>query len=323
MSLYHFINLINPLKNIKRNLQMFVMTNPWVEKYRPSTLENVVLSDINKRIIDNIIEDNYFPNLLLYGPPGTGKTTTIINLLNAYQKRHNQENKELIIHLNASDDRGIDIIRNQIQQFISTKNMFNKGLKFVVLDEVDYMTKAAQQALRHLMQTYKLNIRFCLICNYISKIDENLQNEFLRLRFNELPKDDVIKFLKNIIDNEKLDISLEKIQQIQDFYRSDIRSMINFIQSNQSNINIVTSNVWNKLLIIKEKKEIIKYIHDISISYDIEIKNVIKDFLNFLIINKISTSEFLDFVENIIHSDVKSVYMVNYFADNINKFINI
>ena len=310
-------------KNIKRKIQMSVMTNPWVEKYRPPTLENVVLSYINKRIIDNIIKENYFPNLLLYGPPGTGKTTTIINLLNAYQKQHNQENKELIIHLNASDDRGIDIIRNQIQQFISTKNMFNKGLKFVVLDEVDYMTKAAQQALRHLMQTYKSNIRFCLICNYISKIDENLQNEFLRLRFNELPMNEVIKFLKNIIDNEKLDISLEKIQQIQDFYRSDIRSMINFIQSNQANINIVTSDVWNKLLIIQEKKEIIKYVNDISISYDIEIKNVIKDFFNFLIINKNITTEFLDFVENIIHSDVKSVYMVNYFADNINKYMNL
>ena len=308
------------IKNIKRKIQKSVMTNPWVEKYRPTTLENVVLGNINKRIIDNIIEENYFPNLLLYGPPGTGKTTTIINLLNAYQKHHNQENKELIIHLNASDDRGIDIIRNQIQQFISTKNMFNKGLKFVVLDEVDYMTKAAQQALRHLMQTYKSNIRFCLICNYISKIDENLQNEFLRLRFNELPKEDVIKFLENIIQNEKLDISIEKIQQIQDFYRSDIRSMINFIQSNQTNINIITSDVWKKLINIKEKREIIKELHNISMSYDIEIKNVIKDFLNFLIINKNITTEFLDFVENIIHSDVKSIYMVNYFADNINKF---
>lgn len=299
------------------------MSNPWVEKYRPDTLENVVLSDFNKRIINNIIEDNYFPNLLLYGPPGTGKTTTIINLVNAYQKKYREENKELIIHLNASDDRGIDIIRNQIQQFISTKNMFNKGLKFVILDEVDYMTKAAQQALRHLIQTYKSNIRFCLVCNYISKIDENLQTEFLSLRFNELSENNVISFLENIIQNEKLNISFETIKQIRYFYKSDMRSMINFLQSNQTSINIITEDIWeNLILIIKGKKNIINYLYNISISYNIDVKNTIKDFFNFLIINNRVTSECLDFVENIIHSEVKSIYMVNYFADNINKYLD-
>jgi DNA polymerase III delta prime subunit len=91
---------------------------PFVELYRPKNFENIVLDPLNKQILKNIIETSYFPNLLFYGPPGTGKTTTIINLINAYQTKLNMKNKDLIIHLNASDERGIDIIRNQINYFV-------------------------------------------------------------------------------------------------------------------------------------------------------------------------------------------------------------
>ena len=134
---------------------------PWVEKYRPKSFEKIVLTPYNKAILSNILKKNYFPNLLFYGPPGTGKTTTIINLISEYQNMYNQKHKELIIHLNASDDRGIDIIRNQINQFVNSKNLFGKGVKFVILDEVDYMTKNAQQALKFLIQECSNNIRFC------------------------------------------------------------------------------------------------------------------------------------------------------------------
>ena len=129
-------------------------SNVWVEKYRPTEFDNIVLDPLNKTILMNIIETGYFPNLLFYGPPGTGKTTTIINFVNSYvQEKLNQKNKELMIHLNASDERGIDIIRSQINQFVNSKTMLvNHGMKFVILDEVDYMTKNAQQALRYLLQ---------------------------------------------------------------------------------------------------------------------------------------------------------------------------
>ena len=156
---------------------------PWIEKYRPTQFDDIVLDPLNKKLLENIIKQNNFPNLLFYGPPGTGKTTTIINLINRYQDEYNQKNKGLMIHLNASDDRGIDVIRNQINQFVNTKTLFGNGMKFVILDEVDYMTKNAQQALKYLIQQYANNIRFCLICNYISRIDTSLQNEFIRLRF--------------------------------------------------------------------------------------------------------------------------------------------
>ena len=95
---------------------------PWVEKYRPTNFETIVLSDENKEIFNNIFNHQYSPNLLLYGPPGTGKTTTIMNLIHKYQQQNNQLNKGLMIHLNASDERGIDIIRNQINNFVNSKN---------------------------------------------------------------------------------------------------------------------------------------------------------------------------------------------------------
>ena len=231
---------------------------PFCEKYRPSDFEEIVLDPLNKQIFKNIIETQYFPNLLFYGPPGTGKTTTIINLINAYQNKLNIKKKDLIIHLNASDERGIDIIRNQINFFVNSKPLFNNGMKFVILDEVDYMTKNAQQALRYLLQNFKGSVRFCLICNYISRIDEGLQNEFIRLRFNQLPKEHIIAFLRNICNSEKLNFSDDALMNIQKLFKSDMRSMINFIQSNQyivktenniivnenNFINIIHINKW-------------------------------------------------------------------------------
>jgi replication factor C subunit 3/5 len=285
---------------------------PFTEKYRPTNFDDIVLDHSNKQILTNIIETSYFPNLLFYGPPGTGKTTTIINLINAYQTKLKNRNKDLIIHLNASDERGIDIIRNQISCFVNSKPLFNNGMKFVILDEVDYMTKNAQQALRYLLQNFSGSVRFCLICNYISKIDEGLQNEFIRLRFNQLPTHEIVKFLTNISVSENLNMSQQSLNSIQKLYKSDIRSMVNFMQSNQDLIkdnmcfNIIDDTVWTNLIHKISSKEkiddIAAYVYDISTRYNVDKKNIIKDFINYIIRNRPITSEFLNFAENIMHS---------------------
>jgi replication factor C subunit 3/5 len=297
---------------------------PFVEKHRPKKFEDIVLDPLNKKILQNIIETSHFPNLLLYGPPGTGKTTTIINLVDAYQEKLGKRNKDLMIHLNASDERGIDIIRNQINLFVSSKPLFNTGMKFVILDEIDYMTKNAQQALRYLLQNYSTGVRFCLICNYISRIDDGLQNEFLKLRFNQLPQNDTVGFLKKIATTEKLCISDKSLISIKKLYKSDIRSMVNFMQSNQDVLDegmfkIIDEERWSILLNKIKSKETIesiaKYISETSMVYNIDKKNIIKDFLNYIIRNKQDavTSKFLFFIENVIHFQECNIdYFVNY-----------
>jgi DNA polymerase III delta prime subunit len=241
-----------------------------------------------------------------------------------------------MIHLNASDERGIDIIRSQIHQFVNSNSLFHNGIKFVILDEVDYMTKNAQQALKYLLQNYSNTARFCLICNYISKIDEGLQNEFVRLRFNQLPKKDIIVFLKNISKNEKLNINDESLIAIQQLYKSDIRSMINFMQSNQNIINnsneifcIIDNNIWetftNNLIKKINLDLLVSYIHDISIKYNINKKNIIKDYLNYIIRNKpnIVNSNFLKFVENLLHSqEDNNQTFIYYSLSRLSSFVN-
>jgi DNA polymerase III delta prime subunit len=206
-------------------------------------------------------------------------------------------------------------------------------MKFVILDEVDYMTKNAQQALRYLLQNYSSTVRFCLICNYISRIDEGLQNEFLRLRFNQLPESDIVNFLSNIAKMEKLNMSEKSIKSIQQLYKSDMRSMINFMQTNQNQLNetefnIIDNDVWQTLyfkFINGEKLEdIIIFIHNLSMNYNIDKKNIIKYYLNYIIRNKseVVTSDFLSFVENIMHfQDCKNTHYVNYSLTRLSSFI--
>jgi len=308
-------------------------TVPWVEKYRPTDFDHIVLDPINQQLFRNILDKKYFPNLLFYGPPGTGKTTTIINLINEYQRRHYKTvNKNLVIHLNASDERGIDIIRNHIYQFIKTKNMFDIGMKFVILDEVDYMTKNAQQALKYLLQTCTQNVRFCLICNYISKIEESLQNEFICIRFNQLPKRDISQFIKRISDNEGLNLSDASIDTIQTMFSSDIRSMINFIQLNSS---VGGGDDWDKKIINKQKmadlhqvlldnsvslEEAKYYIHEISVQYNIDKKSILLKYIHYLIENEDYTPEILDMIGEILHNgDVKTETFLDFFVCEIRR----
>ena len=314
-------------KNINNYLKN---STPWVEKYRPAVFEEIVLDPLNKKLLKNIIDNNYFPNLLFYGPPGTGKTTTIINLVNMYQEKMNLKNKGLMIHLNASDERGIDIIRNQINSFVNSKSLFGEGMKFVILDEVDYMTKTAQIALRYLLNNYNnnYNVRFCLICNYISRIDESLQTEFVRMRFNQLPEADIIKFLQKINENENLQIKPDILISIQKYFMSDIRSMINYMQTNQDLIHeckIIKNDLWVKLTkdFVKNKNhnDIVKKINYISREYNIEPKNILKIYLNYIIRNYAVTKELLYNIENIMHlQSCKTEHVINYIIYKLKLF---
>ena len=270
----------------------------------------------------NILKEKKFFNLIFYGPPSTGKTTTIINLLKKFQEIHNENGKDLIIHLNASDERGIDVIRNQIQGFVDSKNLFNKGHKFVILDEVDYMTKNAQQALRYLINVNKENVSFCLICNYISKIDISLREEFINIRFNQLPKLDIINFLKKIVDSEDINIQDEsKLYKLQEYFNSDIRSMINYLQSNQdvlvNNFNIIKDEDFDELFSDKlslDKFE--KKIYNISVMNNIPRKKTLYKLLKYSYDRTLNT-DLLKILISCFHTDINVDLLVKYIYYNL------
>lgn len=282
---------------------------PWVEKYRPTKIDNIVLNNYNKSIFSNMIKTNRFPNLLFYGPPGTGKTTTIINLIHEYQLKYNEHNVDLYLHLNASDERGIDVIRGQIQQFVISNPLFKDGIKFVILDEVDYMTKAAQQAFKMLIQDINGNVRFCLLCNYISRIDESLQSYFMRVHFDNLPEPDILQFLQLINTSENLSLSTVSLQYVQKTFLSDIRSMVNFMQANHIEMNTMLNTGdkhWHNLtLMIKDKgltdKEVIDYFLTLI---SIDFRSSFIDYICYLMKNekKILNNTFFEFGEFIIHN---------------------
>jgi len=295
---------------------------PWVEKYRPSRFEDIVLDDVNRKIFENIIKTERFPNLLFYGPPGTGKTTTIVNLIKSYQEKINNIDSKLMIHLNASDDRGIDIIRSQISQFVNSKTLFNTGLKFVILDEADYMTKNAQQALHNLIENMNSSIRICLICNYLSKIDSSLQGEFIQIRFNKLPEKDIGKFLENIAKQEKItDLSKTNINLILDSYKNDIRSMINYMQSckktSKKNL-LIDSKAYNELTkIIKEssvESKLITKINTLSIKYKMDRYEILKKYLKYLLFSnkKYYVPKMFNLLKLVNHNEGKDDIMISY-----------
>ena len=287
---------------------------PWVEKYRPENFDEIVLEPLNRRIFLNILNKKYFPNMIFYGPPGTGKTTTIINLIKEWQEKYQESRNGMVIHLNASDERGIDIIRNQIYQFVQSKNMFEKGIKFVILDEVDYMTKNAQQALKYLLQTCTQNVRFCLICNYISKVDECLKNELLSVRFNQLPENEINEFLLQVSKSENLDLSKTTIQTIQKMFVCDIRSMVNFIQVNQGisdwDIQTINDGVYDKLheLLFQDEDDdsISKYLSVVSSQYNIDKQKILTNYYNYSIYIKkrVFDSQVLRNIGELLHNNI-------------------
>ncbi|ORX69552.1 P-loop containing nucleoside triphosphate hydrolase protein [Linderina pennispora] len=201
---------------------------PWVEKYRPTTLSELVSQ---KDIVDTLqrfIDSGKLPHLLFYGPPGTGKTTTILAIA---RKLYGKSMRNMVLELNASDDRGIDVIRDQIKTFASTRTVFSSGLKLVVLDEADAMTSAAQAALRRVIEKYTKNVRFCIICNYVSKITPAVQSRCTRFRFAPLVLSDINSRLDMIVERESVNITPEGKQALIKLSNGDMRRVLNVLQA--------------------------------------------------------------------------------------------
>lgn len=203
---------------------------PWVEKYRPATLEDLVSHKDITSTIERFIEKNRLPHLLFYGPPGTGKTSTILAMA---RKIYGESYRNNVLELNASDDRGIEVVREQIKSFASTRNVFSNqgGFKLIVLDEADAMTTAAQGALRRVIEQYTRNVRFCIICNYVNKIIPAIQSRCTKFRFNPLELDQVEGRLQVVIDQEKCNLTKDGKTALIKLSRGDMRRALNILQA--------------------------------------------------------------------------------------------
>ncbi|KAF2142820.1 uncharacterized protein K452DRAFT_326077 [Aplosporella prunicola CBS 121167] len=215
-------------------------TLPWVEKYRPDTLADVsghqdILATINK-----FVDSNRLPHLLLYGPPGTGKTSTVLAL--ARRIYGNKNMRQMVLELNASDDRGIDVVREQIKTFSSTKQIFSAApapgsasslasFKLIILDEADAMTSTAQMALRRIMEKYTANTRFCIIANYTHKLSPALLSRCTRFRFSPLKEPDIRRLVDEVIEKENVEIVPEAADALVRLSKGDMRRALNVLQA--------------------------------------------------------------------------------------------
>jgi len=202
---------------------------PWVEKYRPSSLDDILAHEDIISTIRTLIQQNRLPHLLFYGPPGTGKTTTALacaRLLYGPNLQHS------VMELNASDDRGIDVVRTQIKDFAGTKQIFSSvPFKLIILDEADQMTSEAQAALRRVIEKFTSNVRFCIICNQVNKITAAVQSRCTRFRFGPLKKGQVMERLQAIVKEEGIPFDDEGLQAVHKLSGGDMRKCLNILQA--------------------------------------------------------------------------------------------
>ncbi|KNC79931.1 replication factor C subunit 5 [Sphaeroforma arctica JP610] len=201
---------------------------PWVEKYRPKCMDDLVSHTDIISTIQTFIKEDRVPHMLFYGPPGTGKTSTILAVA---QQIYGPKYKNMILELNASDDRGIDVVREKIKSFASTRTIFSSGYKLIILDEADAMTNAAQAALRRVIEKYTKNVRFCLICNYVSKIIPAVQSRCTSFRFAPLAVEQMEDRLQHVVASEKVNITPDGHKALLNLANGDMRKVLNVLQA--------------------------------------------------------------------------------------------
>ncbi len=238
----------------------------WTERYRPSKFSELVGQDNSMKRVEALTNSMNLPHMLFAGPAGTGKSTLALIVV---KELYGENWRENYLELNASDERGINVIREKVKNFARTKSLGNIPFKIIFLDEADALTPEAQQALRRTMENYSATCRFILSCNYSSKIIDPIQSRCAIFRFKLLEKKDIEKVIIKIAEKENLTINPETMEVLYEGCEGDCRRCINILQSTASISPSITSELV-ATIISNTKPRDIKVVLDYALSGDFQ-----------------------------------------------------
>ena len=223
-----------------------MIEQPFVEKYRPRHLDDVVGQTKIVGRLKKFVEDATMPHLIFAGPAGTGKTTSALALVRDIQKT-NMKHHQTYLELNASDARGIDVIRTVVKEFAKGIVKVDIPFKIIILDEADHMTSAAQQALRRTMENYTHICRMILICNYSNQIILPIQSRCVVFRFSKLEEEDIKKRIKYIAQKENIKLTPNGLEALYSVANGDLRRAVNYLQASSSINNEIQEEIVYKI----------------------------------------------------------------------------
>ena len=238
----------------------------WTEKYRPSKFTELIGQDEIVKRVSSLVKSMNIPHLLLAGPAGTGKSTMALIIV---RELYGDKWRENYLELNASDERGINVVREKVKGFARTKSLGDVPFKIIFLDEADALTPEAQQALRRTMENYASTCRFIMSCNYSSKVIDPIQSRCVLFRFKLLEKKDIEKVIRRIAEKEKLEIPDEAIEVIYEGSEGDCRRSINLLQSTASISPHISPDLVSTVLSNTKPKDI-KIVLDYALSGDFQ-----------------------------------------------------
>jgi replication factor C small subunit len=248
----------------------------WSEKYRPKTLNEIINQKHAAERIKAFVKEKNIPHMLFAGPAGCGKTATALAIAH---ELYSDNWKQNILNLNASDERGIDVIRGKVKDFARTKSMSNVPFRLIFLDESDALTPEAQQALRRIMEVFTSISRFILAANYSSRIIEPIQSRCAVFRFNALKDSDIEEYIERIVKGEKLKIDDSAVNAIIKLSEGDLRKVANILQASAVLNKKITEDVIYEVSAQAEPKEVRKMIEHALNGKFLDSREILKELL--------------------------------------------